>query len=412
MYLTMGTVYILVSGLANVMFKNLGLSNTESAFWSSLFILPYTLKPLWAPLLEMGPGKKFYIVLIQGLLTVSILSSACLIRSIQPDTMIPLYCLLGLSGFLGATQDIAADGIYVTRLSPSQQAKYVGFQSMCWNAGPILANGVLVRASGVWESRTGSWNLSWSYVLFAIAILIFTFSAYHIWVLPSEKKKANPRDPTQPLWTTFGHAFVTFFQKKGVLPMILFAFFFRLGYGFLEKIGPLFMIETRANGGLGLTNQALGDINGTFGTGAFMIGSILAGWWISRQGLKKTLLRLCLCMNVPNMVFLYFSLARPESWSVIASCITVEKFFWGMGVVGLSIYMMQQIAPGPYPTAHYAFATALMGLNMMFTGMISGRLQEWLGYPLFFSGVLLASVPSIAVTLAAPFLHPEKDPSA
>ena len=185
--------------------------------------------------------------------------------------------------------------------------------------------------------------------------------------------------------------------------MVLFVFFFRFGYGFLDKMGPLFMIDTRQNGGLGLTNQALGDINGTFGTGAFMIGSLLGGILVSKIGLKRTLLPLCLCMNVPNVVYLYFSTVYPSSFVLVASAISIEKFFWGVGVVGLSIYMMQQIAPGPYRTAHYTFASALMGLNMMLTGMISGKVEEWLGYRSFFILVLLMAIPSILVTLAAPF---------
>lgn len=189
--------------------------------------------------------------------------------------------------------------------------------------------------------------------------------------------------------------------------MICFAFFFRFGYGFLEKMGPLFMIDSRANGGLGLSNQALGDINGTFGTGAFMAGSILGGLFVSKLGLKRTLLVLCLCMNVPNAIFVYFSLALPSSYVLIASCVTIEKLFWGFGAVGLMIYMMQQVAPGPYRTAHYTFGSALMGLNMMLTGMLSGTVQELLGYKTFFIGVLVAAIPSILVTLYAPFHHPD-----
>jgi PAT family beta-lactamase induction signal transducer AmpG len=205
---------------------------------------------------------------------------------------------------------------------------------------------------------------------------------------------------------TFGHAFVTFFQKRSIWLMILFAFFFRFGYGFLEKMGPLFMIDARANGGLGLTNEALGDIYGTFGTGAFMAGSILGGLYVAKRGLRRTLLLLCLCMNVPNVVFVYLSQTLIQSYPLIATVVTVEKFAWGFGAVGLMIYMMQQVAPGPYKTAHYTFATAFMGLNMMLTGMVSGAIQQLIGYKVFFILVLVAAIPSILVTVYAPFHHP------
>ena len=405
-YLAMGLIYILVSGVANIMFKNLGMDNALAAFWSSLFILPYTLKPFWAPLLELGKNKRVFVLSMQFLLVGLIVLTALSVRSAAPGSMTPLLILLGLAGILGATQDIATDGVYVTTLNRVDQAKFIGLQSMCWNAGPVIANGVLVRYSGMWQISTGSWNTAWMYVLLVIAGIMGFLAIYHTILLPPGTSTASTASGNQG-WkqgmNTFVEAFSSFFQKKDILLMVLFVFFFRFGYGFLDKMGPLFMIDTRQNGGLGLTNQALGDINGTFGTGAFMIGSLLGGILVSKIGLKRTLLPLCLCMNVPNVVYLYFSTVYPSSFVLVASAISIEKFFWGVGVVGLSIYMMQQIAPGPYRTAHYTFASALMGLNMMLTGMISGKVEEWLGYRSFFILVLLMAIPSILVTLAAPF---------
>jgi MFS transporter, PAT family, beta-lactamase induction signal transducer AmpG len=402
-YLAMGIIYILVSGVANVMFKNLGMDNARAAFWSSLFILPYTIKPFWAPVVELGKTKKIFVLAMQFMLVGLIIATAFSVRTAAPGSMTPLLALLALAGILGATQDIATDGVYVTTLPPAAQAKFIGLQSMCWNAGPVLCNGLLVRYSGIWHTSTGSWNTAWMYVLLAIAGMMGFLAIYHTLLLPPGASTLDQNQAAQSGLQTFVEAFRSFFQKKDILRMLLFVFFFRFGYGFLDKMGPLFMIDSRAHGGLGLTNQALGDINGTFGTGAFMIGSLLGGIYVSKIGLKKTLLPLCLCLNVPNVVYLYFSLAYPSAYAVIAACVSVDKFFWGMGVVGLSIYMMQQIAPGPYRTAHYTFASALMGLNMMLTGMISGTIEEWLGYRSFFIAVLLMILPSILVTLAAPF---------
>lgn len=412
-YLAMGLIYILVSGVANIMFKNLGMDNAQAAFWSSLFILPYTLKPFWAPLLELGKNKKVFVLAMQFLLVGLIVLTALAVRTSSVGSMTPLLVLLGLAGVLGSTQDIATDGVYVTTLNRADQAKYIGLQSMCWNAGPVIANGLLVRYSGVWHASTGSWNTAWMYVLLVIAGLMGFLAIYHTLLLPPGTSSSAASAAGSGAWKqgmhTFVEAFGSFFRKKGIWMMILFVFFFRFGYGFLDKIGPLFLIDTRDHGGLGLTNQALGDINGTFGTGAYMIGSLLGGLFVSRIGLRKTLLPLCLCLNVPNVVYLYFSLAYPSSYALIAVALSVEKFFWGIGVVGLSIYMMQQIAPGPYRTAHYTFASALMGLNMMLTGMVSGKLGEILGYRSFFIAVLLMAIPSILVTVAAPFPHESDD---
>jgi MFS transporter, PAT family, beta-lactamase induction signal transducer AmpG len=406
-YLAMGLIYVTVSAVANIMFKNLGLENVQAAFWSSLFILPYTIKPLWAPVVELYKTKKFFVLLMQFLLVGMVAGVAFAVRLPGASFMVPVLIMLGITGLAGATQDIASDGVYVTTLAPAEQAKYLGIQSMCWNAGPILANGVLVRLSGMLHTSTGDWGQAWMIVMLIIAALIGVIAVYHLKILPHGAKALDAPKSVADAMRTFGHTFVTFFQKRDIWLMILFAFFFRFGYGFLEKMGPLFMIDARTNGGLGLTNESLGDIYGTFGTGAFMAGSILGGLYVARRGLRRTLLLLCLCMNVPNVVFVYLSQTLTRSYPLIATVVTIEKFAWGFGAVGLMIYMMQQVAPGPYKTAHYTFATAFMGLNMMLTGMVSGAIQQLIGYRAFFILVLIAAIPSILATIYAPFHHPD-----
>jgi PAT family beta-lactamase induction signal transducer AmpG len=240
-----------------------------------------------------------------------------------------------------------------------------------------------------------------------ISGLLFLAGLYHSRFLPPGAKALDAPKSFGDAMGTFGHAFATFFQKKDVWLMMAFAFFYRSGYGLIDKMGPLFMIDDRAKGGLGLSNETLGTINGTFGNAAFILGSLLGGWFVSRISLKKSLFILCLCLNVPNVTFLILSQTLPTSYGVIATIVTFEKFGWGVGCVGHMIYMMQQIAPGPYRTAHYTFATALMGACMMLTGAVSGYLESWTGYQWFFIIVLFAAAPSLLVTLFAPFHNPD-----
>jgi MFS transporter, PAT family, beta-lactamase induction signal transducer AmpG len=406
-YLTMGLVYVTVGSVANILLKNMGLSNERAAFWSSLLGLPYTLKPLWAPLLELYRTKKFFVVLMQ-LLLAGVIAGAALSLQLPGLTFVaPLIALLAVAAFAGATQDIGTDGVYVTTLEPRQQARFTGIQSMCWNLGPILAMGLLVRASGMLHTRLGAWSTSWMIILLVIAGLVLMMGLYHARALPAGGKAADAPASAAQAARTFGRAFATFFQKKDVVRMIAFAFFFRLGLGLLDKMGPLFMIDARASGGLGLSNQMLGDINGTFGTGAFILGSLLGGLFVARRGLKRSLLILCLGLNVPNLTFLYLSQSLTANATLITAVVTVEKLGWGFGAVGQMIYMMQQIAPGPFKTAHYTFATAFMGMCMLVTGIVSGLVQKAVGYQGFFVIVMLAALPSVAVTLLAPF--PERD---
>jgi PAT family beta-lactamase induction signal transducer AmpG len=406
-YLAMGLIYVTVGSVANVMFKNLGMDNTRAAFWSSLLGFPYTFKFLWAPLLELYRTKKFFVVLMQFCLAGSVAAAALALKLPDLTWVVPVLVLLAFTGILGATQDIGSDGVYVTTLPPRDMAKYTGFQSMCWNAGFLLAAGPLIHFSGVLHEKTGTWGSAWMVVLLIIAGVLLLAGFYHTRFLPPGAAALDAPKNLGEVVHSFIHTFATFFQKKDVWLLLAFAFFYRSAYGLIDKMGPLFMIDDRAKGGLGLSNQMLGDINGTFGTAAFIVGSLVGGWFVSRAGLRRSLIFLCLCLNVPNVTFLILSQTLPTNYYVIAGIVTLEKLGWGIGCVGQMIYMMQQIAPGPYRTAHYTIATALMGASMMTTGAISGFLQTAVGYQWFFIIVLAAAGPSLLATWFAPFHHPD-----
>ena len=397
-YLAEGTVYVTVTSMSNIMFLNMGLPVKEAAWFSSALGFPYMLKPLWAPALEMYKTKKFFVVLMQVLLASALGLVAFSLK--LPVWVAPVVALFGLCAFAGATMDIGTDGVYVTTLPAKEQSKFTGFQSLFWSIGPILATGVFIRLSGTLYRKMGNWSSAWMMVMFGIAALVGCLAVLHGWSLPQGDKAHDAPKNAAEAAKTFATAFVSFFQKKSIWLMIAFAFFYRFGLGLLDKIGPAFIIAKKnltpdevtkfahtagmstdqaaaAFSGLGLSNETLGDLNGTVGTAAFMIASLLGGWFISRVGLKKwSLFALCLALNVPNLTFVYLSHARPESLTVIAIVIFIEKFGWGFGAVGHMLYMMQQIAPGPYRTAHYAFATAFLGFCMMATGFVAGSVQE------------------------------------
>jgi PAT family beta-lactamase induction signal transducer AmpG len=406
-YLTMGLIYVAVGTVANIMFKNMGMGNDQAAFWSSILGFPYTFKFLWAPALELYKTKKFFVLVMQFAISLALVGIAFGLKLPGGNWMTPVLTLVAITAILGATQDIGTDGVYVTTLPPGDQAKYLGFQSMCWNGGALLAKGPFVTVSGVLYESTNNYATAWMIIMLAMAGVVFLAGIYHSRILPTGAKALDAPKTFGDAMKTFGHAFVTFFQKKGIVRMIAFAFLYRFGYGLLDKMGPLFLIDSRANHGLGLSNTAIGNIYGTFGSGAFIVGSLLGGFIVSKAGLKKTLLLLCLCINVPNATFLYLSQAMPDSLSVITVVVVIEQLGWGVGAVGHMIYMMQQIAPGPYKTAHYTFATALMGACMMTTGAVSGYIQKAVGYQWFFVIVLIAATPSILATLFAPFFHPD-----
>jgi PAT family beta-lactamase induction signal transducer AmpG len=329
-----------------------------------------------------------------------------------PAYMAVLMPLFWLMSFVGATQDIACDGVYVTSLDQRTQSLYCGIQSLSWNIGPIVASGGLVYLSGYLHvhvfghdaSRFGpDWIDAWRVVFGIVAVLSIVMAAWHWKVMPTGARAPSTPANARQAGRILRDSFITFFQKPQVWRMIAFAFLFRLSIGFLEKIGPFFMVDSAAQGGLGLSNELLGLIYGTYGLAAVLAGSLLGGWYVARRGLRATLFVLCCAVNIPNITFLLMSIWQPQDLFLIGAGVVIEKFFFGFGSVGFMIYLMQQLAPGKYMTTHYAFGTGLMGLCGLVTGVISGHLEQRLGYVGYFGFVMAATIPSFLACWYAPF---------
>jgi MFS transporter, PAT family, beta-lactamase induction signal transducer AmpG len=434
LYFAMGTPMTAVTAMSAVMYKNLGLSNAEIALYTGSMYLPWVIKPLWSPVVEMFRTKKFFVLAMELVMMVT-LGAVALSLSL-PRYLTWTLLFLWITGFASATQDIAADGVYISSMGHKEQATYVGVQGIFWNLGRVIATGVLVTFTGMLHERMGlGWPRAWMVVMGILAAIMGLAFVWHLRVLPSgggvgglggaERPPAQrasegfiperAKDAAGGLagaTRTFVDAFATFFKKKSIWMMIAVAYFYRFGEGLIEKIGPLFLLDTSAAGGLGLDNVRLGTINGTYGTVAFIVGALLGGLFAARRGLRRSLFILVLALNIPHVTYLYLSQARPESLAAIAGAVTIEKFGYGFGSVGHMLYMMQQMAPGPYKTAHYAFATGIMGLCMMSTGMVSGVVQERVGYQTFFLMVLAVSIVPLFFAWKAPFPVPSSEENA
>jgi PAT family beta-lactamase induction signal transducer AmpG len=417
-FFAMGTTYTMVTTAANILFANVGLPNEQAAAFSSLTGFAYMFNPIWSPLLELYKTKKFFVYVAQAVLSAVFLCIAATLM--LPSFVVPLVGLLMVASLAGATQDIVSNGVYVTTLDSKRQAAFAGIQSMSWSIGPILAGSFLVLLVGVFAGETTggpkpspeAYAHAWVWIFVGLGILMAALSVWHFVILPPGSKAEGAPKSFGDVLATYGKVLVTFVEKRNVWKLIGFAFFYRFGLGLLDKVGPLFVLDSRDHGGLGLDNSKLGLLNG-IATAAFIGGSVLGGWFVSKRGLKRSLLILCLCLNVPNVTFLYLGATRPEAIWLVGLVFVIEKLGWGFGAVGHMIYMMQQIAPGPYKTAHYSIATGV-GLSacMFLTGLMSGYIQHAVGYQLFFVIVLVAAAPSILFTLIAPFHHSEGEKAA
>ena len=417
-YFAMGLPFIAVNLVSTFMFKDLGISDTQIAFWTSIIMMPWTLKFLWSPFLEMYRTKKFFVVITQLL---SGLLFGLVAFSLKFDYFFAIsISTMAVIAFSGATHDIACDGVYMAELSPADQAKYIGVQGAFYNIAKLVANGGLVAMAGMlaqsfgaMEGRSMQENMSaykeaWMIIFIVIAVLLLLLGGYHSRMLPCTQKRQDAKrsgaEVMRELWAVIRN----FFTKRHIFYYICFIILYRFAEGLVMKIAPLFLRSSREVGGLGLSLTEIGTLNGVFGSAAFVLGSLLAGIYVSKRGLKKTLFSLCIVFNFPFVADTLLAIYQPENLYLIGAGIVAEYFGYGFGFVGLTLFMMQQIAPGKHQMSHYAFASGIMNLGVMLPGMMSGFFSDLLGYEKFFTYVLLAAVPSLLITYFIPFTHDDE----
>lgn len=405
----MGLPFVALAAASSLMYKNMGIPDAQIAFWTSLIMLPWTLKPLWGPFLEMYKTRKFFVYATQ-IFTGLLFGLVALTLHLDHFFSFSI-AVLSIIAFSGATHDTAADGVYLNELSADLQAKYVGWQGAFYNIAKVLSGGVLVYLAGELEKRIGITN-AWMIVMFLYGIIMVILGLYN-------RKMIPPGVPSREIhsvkesFATLKDVITTFFQKKNIWFSLCFIVFYRFAEGQAIKITPLFFKAARTEGGLGLSTSQIGILYGVFGSIAFVLGSIIAGYYVSNKGLsKKTLLILCAFFNVPFVAYAYLAITLPENIYIIAGAIAIEYFGYGFGFVGLILFMMQNIAPGKYKMAHYAFGSGLMNLGFMIPSMVSGFVSDYLGYKEFFIWVLVATIPAFLVTWFVPLQQVENDVTA
>ena len=430
LYFAMGLPFVVLNMVSAVMFKDLGISDSQIAFWTSLIMWPWTIKFLWSPVLELYKTRKFFVVLTQ--IASGVLFGLVAFAINLPSFFAICIALMAVIAFSGATHDIVADGTYMSELDKEEQARWIGWQGAFYNIAKLAATGGLVWLAGWMMDKYSSPVMAWSIVFGVLGALMLVFGLYHWRVLPCSQnrgaalngvigaegataaegslEKGNTsaaKGEKLSFWSGLGEVFSDFFKKKHIWYYIAFIIIYRLGEGFVMKIVPLFLKAEKAVGGLGLSNQQIGIWYGTFGAAAFVLGSLLAGYYIAARGLKRTLFTLCCIFNIPFLVYALLAWFQPSSMWVIGGGIALEYFGYGFGFVGLTLFMMQQVAPGRHQTAHYAIASGIMNLSVMLTGAASGFLSDALGYKVFFIAVMVTTIPAFIMTKLVPFTYPD-----
>lgn len=405
LYFSEGLPFVATSVISVLMYKSLGLSDSEIALFTTLVMWPWTLKPLWSPFIEMFKTKKYFVVATQfiGGISFGLLALSLPLTGFLQYSLI-MYVIIA---FNSATHDIAADGVYVNALNSHEQSKYVGWQGAFYNVAKVISQGALVYIAGKLELTIGVVE-AWMVVMGIIGAILLFMSLYHYKVLPTGGSSTSVKNVKEAM-ATFWEVVKLFFEKKYILWGIAFIILFRTAEGQLTKIVPLFMRASRDDGGLGLLTSDIGIAYGIFGAAAFVLGSIAGGYFVAKKGLKSSIFTLAIIFNAPDLVYTFLAITVPENFAIICAAVSVEWFGYGFGFVGVILFMMQQIAPGPYKMAHYAFATAIMNLGFMLPSMISGFISDYLGYQKFFIWVIIATIPSFLVAWFVPFKEVNHD---
>ena len=403
LYFAEGIPYFIVNVVSVTMFKRLGMGNADLAMYTSLLYLPWVIKPLWSPLVDVVRTKRWWIVSMQALMTVCF---AAIALGLPSRTGAPVsafsICLIFfyLTAMLSATHDIAADGYYMLALDEHQQSLFVGIRSTFYRVASVFGQGVIVVVAGLLETRFGDIPRAWTATLLFSAALFLAITIWHQFILPAEKPSATGIARPQGS-RSFLSAFATFFRKPGVGLAIIFMLLYRLPEALSVKMLTPFLLDPMDAGGLGLSTAQSGLVYGTVGVIALTIGGILGGIWSAKVGLRKALWPMALALALPCSVYLYMALAQPSNLLTIYFCVALDQFGYGFGFTAYMLYMIW-FSQGEYSTSHYAVCTAFMALSMMIPGFFAGMLQEALGYAGFFVLVMVCCLATVAVTAFLP----------
>ncbi|MFG6457508.1 MFS transporter [Pelomonas nitida] len=396
LYFAQGLPYVTVMSLSVVLYKNLGISNTDIALYTSWLNLPWVIKPLWSPLAELFGTKRAWIAVLQFFIGAALAGVAL---TIPTDRVFQLsVAVLWLMAFASASHDIAADGFYMLALPQHSQAAFVGVRSTFYRLANIAGQGGLIYLAGELTERTGSAVTAWGWVFWALATLFTLLATWHALWLP--RPASDVRGPgftaARGLVVEFFAVFASFFRKPGIAVILGFLLLYRFPEAQLLKLASPFLLDAVDQGGLGLSTKAVGLAYGIVGIAALTLGGLVGGWVISRVGLKRALWPLVAAMHLPNVAFLLLALTHPTDLIVISAALAVEQFGYGLGFTAYLMFMIH-VADGPQKTSHYAICTGFMALGMMIPGMWSGWLQDHIGYVPFFAWVLIATLPSVAM---------------
>jgi MFS family permease len=389
LYMTEGIPYIVIIVVSVIMYKKLGVSNSDIGLYTSLLYLPWVIKPIWSPIVDLFGTKRKWFLNMQFILSLVFLGVG--LNTGGSQFFFVTLAFFWMGAFASATNDIASDGMYLIALKPDKQSFFVGLRGTFYRIGMITGQGLIVMVAGYLETTLGDTTRAWSYTMITVALLMLTLTLINFLTTPKVEEEVVPNKSNE---ASFGKVFFTFFTKKNIGISLAFVLLYRLGESQLVKMASPFLLDAKETGGLGLSTSEVGFLYGTIGVIALLLGGILGGIAISRDGLGKWMIPMALSLNLPNLLYIALAHFQPESILYAGTVVVIEQFGYGFGFAAYMIFLIY-LAEGIFKTSHYALATGFMAMGMMFPGMVSGYIQEWLGYTGFFIWVGIAMIPAL-----------------
>ncbi len=390
-----GLPYAIIISVSVLMYKNLGINNEDIGIYTSLLYLPWVIKPLWSPFIDLYSTKRKWFLSMQMLISLAFLIVGLTIP--LSNFFVISLAVFWVAAFASASNDVASDGFYLMVLEKDQQSFFLGIRSTFYRLSMLTGNGLIVVIAGYLEQEYGDKQKAWSYTMVIVGLIMTVITIYNYFSTPKIESIIVETKAESVSSKSFGAVFATFFQKKQIGLVLAFILLFRLGESQLLKMLTPFLIDPITAGGMGLTTQDVGVIYGTFGVLSLTIGGILGGIVISRDGLGKWMLPMILAMHLPIIGFILLSHFHPGSVFYIYATVIAEQFGYGFGFAAFMMYLIY-VADGESKTSHYSIATGFMALGMMLPGMLSGYIQEYLGYGNFFIWVFLATIPGLILS--------------
>ncbi|MBF2009405.1 MAG: AmpG family muropeptide MFS transporter [Chlorogloeopsis fritschii C42_A2020_084] len=397
LYFASGIPYVIINTVSVIFYKRMGVDNAQIALWTSFLYLPWVIKMFWGPLVDIYSTKRTWIITSQFAMFFCLFLVAFSLQ--LPNFFFISLAVLTLGAFISATYDIATDGFYLLALKPEQQAFFVGVRSLFYRLAVIFGSGILVFLAGNLEVYLTNISVAWSLTIGLAALILLIVFIFHRLILPFPDEDTTHQQTAREK-IPFVKIFTSYFTQEKIIAILAFILLYRFGEAMLVKMASLFLLDKLEAGGLDLSTSDVGLVYGTFGVISLILGGVLGGTVISKYGLKKCLWPMAIAMNLPNIFYVYMAYTQP-SLTLIYPLVSLEQFGYGFGFTAFSVYLMY-ISQGEYKTSHFAISTGIMALGMMLPGLISGYLQQAVGYPIFFILVCLFTIPGMISMLFIP----------